>query len=119
MNDQAHSGEFTGRTALVTGGGSGIGRAVARRWAAGGGHVTVPGRREEPPRATVELIEAVGEAIGGGPGPVVRDVRDPGAVDAAAFLIGDRAAYITGEVLTVDGGQGLGTSAYTDERART
>ncbi|NEC23480.1 SDR family NAD(P)-dependent oxidoreductase, partial [Streptomyces parvus] len=57
MNKEVHSDEFTGRTALVTGGGSGIGRATARRWAAGGGHVTVLGRREEPLRATVELIE--------------------------------------------------------------
>jgi NAD(P)-dependent dehydrogenase (short-subunit alcohol dehydrogenase family) len=37
-----------GRRALVTGGGTGIGAAVAARLAAGGAHVTVMGRREAP-----------------------------------------------------------------------
>jgi NAD(P)-dependent dehydrogenase (short-subunit alcohol dehydrogenase family) len=32
--------------------------------------------------------------------------------DVAAFLLSDRAAYITGEVLTIDGGQWLGKQIY-------
>ncbi|MFF0451582.1 SDR family oxidoreductase [Streptomyces sp. NPDC004609] len=71
--------EFSGRVALVTGGGSGIGRAIARRWVAGGGHVTVLGRREDALRGTVELIEATG----GKADAVSCDVRDAAAVDAA------------------------------------
>lgn len=52
------STEFDGRVAVVTGGGSGIGRAIARRYAAGGGKVVVLGRREEPLKETVALITA-------------------------------------------------------------
>lgn len=52
------TGRFTGRTAIVTGGGTGIGAATARRLAEEGAHVLVTGRRPEP-------IEAVADEIGG------------------------------------------------------
>ncbi|MET8161654.1 glucose 1-dehydrogenase [Sphaerisporangium sp. NPDC005289] len=51
---------FHGRTVLVTGGGSGIGRAVARGFAREGATVFVAGRREGPLQETVRLIEAEG-----------------------------------------------------------
>lgn len=43
-----------GKTALVSGGGSGIGRAIARRFAADGAQVLIVGRTEEPLRRTAE-----------------------------------------------------------------
>jgi NAD(P)-dependent dehydrogenase (short-subunit alcohol dehydrogenase family) len=39
---------FEGKVVLVTGGGTGIGAATARRFAAAGAHVVVTGRRAEP-----------------------------------------------------------------------
>ena len=61
-----------GQHALVTGGGRGIGRAVASTLAGAGATVTVLGRKPEP------LAEAV--AQGNAAGYVLADVTDEGAV---------------------------------------
>jgi NAD(P)-dependent dehydrogenase (short-subunit alcohol dehydrogenase family) len=52
--------EFNGTVALVTGSGSGIGRAIAVRYATGGGDVVVLGRRTEPLEQTPDLARAFG-----------------------------------------------------------
>jgi NAD(P)-dependent dehydrogenase (short-subunit alcohol dehydrogenase family) len=52
--------EFEGTVALVTGGGSGIGRATAERLAAGGASVMIANRGEETGREVVAAIEAAG-----------------------------------------------------------
>jgi 3-hydroxybutyrate dehydrogenase len=64
-----------GRHALVTGGGRGIGRAIAASLAGAGAAVTVLGRQEGP------LQDAVG--AGHAAGYVIADVTDEAAVNAA------------------------------------
>src|ERR671916_2566171 len=69
-----------GRVAVVTGGGTGIGRATALELAATGAGVAICGRRSEPLEATRERIEAGGGEVLAVP----CDVREPEQV--AVFL---------------------------------
>ena len=67
-----------GKVALVTGGGSGIGKASALALAREGFAVVVAGRRPEPLQAVVSEIESMqGKALG-----VPTDVGDPASVAA-------------------------------------
>jgi NAD(P)-dependent dehydrogenase (short-subunit alcohol dehydrogenase family) len=71
-------GTFTDRVAVVTGGGSGMGRAMALEFARLGAAVVVAGRRPDPLAETVRQVEARGGRALAAP----TDVRDPGQVDA-------------------------------------
>jgi NAD(P)-dependent dehydrogenase (short-subunit alcohol dehydrogenase family) len=66
------------KVAIVTGGGSGIGKASALALARAGFAVVVAGRRREPLDETVKQGEAAGAQMLG----VVADVSDPAAVEA-------------------------------------
>lgn len=69
---------FEGKVAIVTGGGSGLGRAVSLELARLGAAVVVGGRRPEPLEETIALIED----WGGYGHWKTTDVRDPDQVDA-------------------------------------
>jgi NADP-dependent 3-hydroxy acid dehydrogenase YdfG len=69
-----------GKKALVTGGGTGIGRAIALDLSEAGATVTVCGRRKEPLEETVNLAA-------GKPGPMdamVCDLMEPDAIEELA-----------------------------------
>lgn len=68
---------------LVTGGGTGLGQAMAARFAALGAKVAVIGRREAPLHATVAAIRDAGGIAAG----EVADVRDPGSIERAVDAI--------------------------------
>src|ERR1700752_4158675 len=71
-------GVFTGKTAVVTGASSGIGRAVALRLGEAGAHVFAAGRRAG---GLADPVKGGAGAGGGGTAPAVAaDRRDPGAV---------------------------------------
>ena len=70
-------GSLAERVVLVTGGGSGLGRAMALELSRLGAKVAVVGRRREPLEETVALLGGNGFAV-------TADVREPDAV-AAAF----------------------------------
>lgn len=78
---------LAGRTALVTGGGSGLGAAIARALYAQGANVVVVGRRPEPLR---ELADELGERA------TWRecDVSDPESVSGLAGALIDREVSI-------------------------
>jgi NAD(P)-dependent dehydrogenase (short-subunit alcohol dehydrogenase family) len=82
--------EFEGRVAVVTGGGSGIGRAIALRVAAAGGFVHVVGRREEPLAQTASLITEAGGRASYTP----CDVRDSVALTAMVDAVAEREGRI-------------------------
>jgi NAD(P)-dependent dehydrogenase (short-subunit alcohol dehydrogenase family) len=67
------------KTTVITGGGTGLGRSLALRFAGLGAKVGVVGRRPEPLAETVRAIEAAGGAAAS----AACDVRDPEAVRSA------------------------------------
>ena len=67
--------DLSGKVALVTGGGRGIGRAIALGYAAAGASVVVVARTAEQ----VEAVAAEIEAAGGSALAVALDVAAPGA----------------------------------------
>jgi NAD(P)-dependent dehydrogenase (short-subunit alcohol dehydrogenase family) len=86
---------FGGRVVVVTGGGSGIGAAACRLFAAGGATVAVLDRRPGPAEEVAAEVAGI---------PVVADVADPAAVAAAC----DRVAADAGGIDHVVSNAGVG-----------
>ncbi len=86
-----------GKVAVISGGGSGIGEATARRFAAEGARVVVTGRRAEPLEAIARDIGVV--AVSG-------DISDPSHADAAvARAVGEFGRL---DVVVANAGVGFG-----------
>jgi len=75
-----HKELLKGRAIFLTGGGTGLGRSMALRFAELGARIFVVGRREDPLRETCEEIHRSGSAAA----YATCDVRDYGAVEFAA-----------------------------------
>ncbi|MBA3302529.1 MAG: SDR family oxidoreductase [Acidimicrobiia bacterium] len=70
------SKELEGRTAVVTGASSGIGRAIAERLGGAGAHVVLSGRTESAMKEAADRISTAG----GSARVLTADIRDPAAV---------------------------------------
>jgi len=107
-----HPGRLSGKVAVVTGGGSGIGRAVALRFAADGAAVLVADVNEKAAALVAEEI-----SIGGGRAiPMAVDVSDPDQVEAmAARTIAEFGGVDI--LMTAAGVLSFGSATETDPQA--
>ena len=85
---------LTGRHALITGGGTGVGAAIARRLAVDGAAVTLVGRRREPIDG---LARELGKAVA-----IVADITR--AVDCARMVGEARAAHGPLDIVVANAG---------------
>lgn len=103
MDDLSHgnraSGRMSGRVAVVTGAGTGIGRATCVRLAEEGAEVVVTSRTAANVEATCDAVEA---AVGRRPLGLPLDVADRAAVDAVMAEVAARHGRI--DVLVANAG---------------
>jgi NAD(P)-dependent dehydrogenase (short-subunit alcohol dehydrogenase family) len=96
-----------GKVAIVTGGGTGIGKAAALALLGDGWRVAIAGRRREPLDQVVAEANAAGRALA-----VPSDVTDPGAVEA--LFAATVQAWGRVDLLFNNAGMGLGAAALED-----
>lgn len=113
VSNVSATGALAGKRALVTGGGSGIGLAVATRLAGDGAAVTICGRTEDRLAQAIDVIAAAG---GPAPAYVVADIMVPEQIDAAvAAAAGDSGLSVC--VANAGGSLHLGSIIESDVEA--
>ena len=102
-------GRLKDKIALITGGGTGIGRAIALRFAAEGASVVVAGRRSEPLQEVVREIRRLGGVATFCRGDVSKSDRVELMVQGAIFnfggldiLVNNAGLFVEGSVLDTD-----------------
>ncbi|MBJ6637104.1 SDR family oxidoreductase [Streptomyces sp. NPDC014793] len=101
-------GQLDGKTAIVTGGTSGIGLATAQRFAAEGAYVFITGRRKE-------ALDAAVESIGAGVTGIQSDVSDLAGLDRLYAAVEQQGRRI--DVLFANaGGGGFSTLEQVTEQ---
>lgn len=101
------SGGLSGHASLVTGGGTGIGKACAAQLAADGAAVTICGRTESKLADAAAAIEAVA-GHGGSVRYVVADVTDEAGVQKALEVALGSTGGLNSVVANAGGGGGMG-----------
>src|SRR5262245_25150542 len=95
---------FVNKVVLVTGGGSGIGRATALAFAAEGATVAVAGRSVEPLAETVKLVETAGGVASAVPTDVTSEADVAGMVETVVDRHGGLHVAFNNAGLLVPGG---------------
>ncbi|MFE3162490.1 SDR family oxidoreductase [Streptomyces sp. NPDC059224] len=101
-------GQLDGKTAVVTGGNSGIGLATAKRFAREGAHVFITGRRQE-------ALDAALAEIGHGAAAVRGDVADLGDIDRLYAAVAERGRSIDVLFANAGGGEFATLEQVTEE----
>jgi NAD(P)-dependent dehydrogenase (short-subunit alcohol dehydrogenase family) len=107
VTGSAAVGELDGHRAVVTGGGSGIGAAVCRHFAAAGAQVAVLDRRVDKANDVASEIDGVGIAC---------DVADSQHVSRAVAAAGDALGGITDLVNNAGMGRNQPLHEYSDDQ---
>ncbi|NCD68591.1 SDR family NAD(P)-dependent oxidoreductase [Mucilaginibacter agri] len=94
------------KTYIISGAGSGIGRAIAQNIATGGNSCVLLGRNEESLQQTIKLLNGAGHRV------LVADIRDKADLADAAVELGDIA--ITGLIAN----SGIGGENYWGDNDR-
>ena len=107
------SGGLEGTAFLITGGGTGIGRACAAALAADGAAVTICGRTAEKLEDAAQRIAAAA-GFGGSVQSVVADVTDEASVESAVAKAADETGALNGCIANAGGGGAMAPYALQD-----
>ena len=109
-NQTSPTGGLAGSAVLITGGGTGIGRACASRLAADGAAVTISGRTEASLAEAADIITAAASATGHGGSVrfVSGDVTDEADVQRMIATALEPTGELNGVVANAGGSRGLG-----------